>query len=267
MSILYQQLGKSIALRANQLSDGISAASLETDYDTGVLSDIMDGVEVPYSALRNDILTAEAQIAAMIGNSSNNQLRAALMAESPVLIMRDNKFVDIPIDGSHGKFMGKFDGLFNAATHLPLQLVDKYVLIRRIRNAGSFFKLKWDLYAIEGTRVLFTCAPKSSTCSCSETDCTCTKAKAYFRGCAWSKTRAEKQFDLESGLGKSVLPDQCADLWRNMVLSNIVQENFFTGEASYYGQKAEQSAAAIGLVFDPNATTDVVVTNTENDNA
>ena len=266
MSIFYQKLGKSIALRANQLSDAIAASTLETNYGTGDLETIMDGVEVPYSALRNDIINAEAQIAAMIGNSSNNLLRAALMADSETLIMRDNKPLNIPTVGTAGRFFGKFDGIYNAATHNPLELVEKQALLRRMRNAGSFFRLKWDHYFIEGTKVFFTCAPKSTTCSCTETDCTCTKAKAYFRGVAWSKTKAETQFDLANEAGKSVLPDQCADLWRNMVLASIAQENYFKAQASYYGQKAEQSAMAIGLVFDPNAAADVVATNTENDN-
>lgn len=269
MSIIYQKLGKSIALRANQLSDAISATTLETNYSTNAnLDSIMDGVEVPYSALRNDIITAEAQIAAMIGNSSNNLLRAALMANSDILIMKDNKPLDIPVIGTSGKFMGKYDGLYNAVTHLPMQLMEKQVVLRRMRNSGDFFRIKYDAYFVEGTKVFFTCAPAASSCSCTTgTDCTCTKAKAYFRGVAWNKTKAETNFDQADGLGKSVLPDQCADLWRNMVLAGIAQENYFEAQASFYGQKAEQSAIAIGLAFDPNKAAEVVATNTENENA
>jgi hypothetical protein len=266
MSILYQSLAKAIALRVNQLADAVSSDVFEDEYSSNPLVDIMDGLELPHTALRQAIIDAEAEIVAMIGNSSNVQLRSALQADSPVLVMEADYPVDIPVNSTKGKFFGKFDGLYNAITHLPLQMLEKQVVLRRIRNAGGFYKLKHDCYFIEGSKVFFACSTSKTGCSCSTTaSCTCTgKSEAYFRGVGWSRNVAESAYDSES---KSVLPDQLANLWIALVLASVAQENFFMAQAGWYNNKALQSARAVGLEYVPEDMPDSVNTNTENQNA
>lgn len=76
MGIAYKKLAFAIALRANQLTDALTAADLNTAYEDD-LSNAMDGMEVPVKALKTDIINVEAEIAAMIGQSANIQLRSA----------------------------------------------------------------------------------------------------------------------------------------------------------------------------------------------
>lgn len=261
MPLPYVNLAKSIALRANQLGDAEDAVDLNTAYRDSDLVDIMDGMEIPYAALREDILVVEAEIATMIGFSSEATLRAALATKAYV------KSGDaLPtLDERSRRFLGKPDGLFNVKSGLPLQLMDKQTVLRRMRNSGSFYKIKHDIYCIEGTIVIYDCGKSRSVCGCScqASACSCAAGRAELRGVAWSRSYAESSFD---AFKSSVLPIEAGLLFRNMVLANISQENWFTGEAQNYGQLAIQSARNIGLDYNAPALTDVVATNTENTN-
>lgn len=242
--IVYHNLAKSILLRANQITDALSAAALDALY-AGPLSALAGGVEVPLTSLREDILKTEAQIAAMIGNSSNIQLRAALAGEASV-----SSGDDIPtLDGNSRTFMGKFDGLFDEASDLPLQLMEKDVVLRRIRNSNSFLTLPGRCWCVEGTKVFFS----------NDDD-------AYFRGVAWKRSTAETAYD-NAEVGTSVMPHQVANLWQNLVLAHIAQENYFVNEAANYSNLAAQDAQAIGLILEPATVGDAVETNRENRNA
>jgi len=220
-------------------------------------------MEVPYAALKEDILVVEAEIATMIGFSSETTLRAALAATGAV-----NKSGDpVPTLDTRGRrFLGKPDGLFNVKSGLPLQLMDKQTVLRRMRNSGSFYKIKHDIYAIEGTRVYYDCGKSRQTCGCTcgtSSTCSCAAGRAELHGVAWSRSKAETDFD---ALGNSVLPIETGLLFRDMVLANLAQENWFAGEAGNYAQLAQQSAINIGLQYNAPALTDVVATNTENTN-
>lgn len=246
----YPILAKQIALRAGQLEDAIDAATFNTAFTTDDLVDLMDGLEVPFASLKRDILNVGASIATMIGLSANAQLRAAITADSTELDSGD----DVPAtDGSGRRFIGKFDGLLNAETEKPLQLAEKSVVLRRLRNSGSFYRIGHDIYCVEGGKVYFICFDDSSV-SC----------PAFFRGCVWSDAQQEARFDDGED---STLPIQVATVWQNMVLANISQENWFKGEAMDYANLAMQAAQNIGLLISPAETPDLLVTNTENRNA
>lgn len=240
MAINYQNLAKSIALRAGQLADGLTAAILDTSYATQPLQTIMQGVDVPYSALKQDILNVEQELVSMIGNSANSQLRSAFNADTEV-----ESGDDIPVYASSGKpYYGQFDGLFNSVTDDPLILMPIHVVKRRKRNAGGFYRLKQDCYALEGTKVYFVCSSADAGgCSCVN-ECSCRTGSAYFRGCAWNPTAASANFET----GESLLPPQMATLWQNMVLARLVQENWFSGEASYYDNLVQENVRNVGLV-------------------
>lgn len=264
MPILYEKLAKSIALRANQLTDSQVTATLEAAYAaTGNLASIMEGMELPYTALKQEVLAQELVIATMIGECANALLRRSLAYSSSV-----ESGADIPTYAgakSAGiKYLGKFDGLFNEASDLPLTLMGKHIVMRQIRNVGGFYKVKHDCYCIEGTRVYYSCTDASlSDCGC-ETSCNCDSGTAYFRGVAFSPTAASTAFTAN---GSSVLPDQVEPLWRNMVLANLAQENWFQNAAGGYAQQAAQNAQDIGLIMQPAAFEEVLMTTKENENA
>jgi hypothetical protein len=243
--IIYHDLAKAIALRAGQIVDAVAAADIETAY-SGPLADLLAGVEVPYSALKRDILAAEALVASMIGESSNIQLRAALVGEGSVA-----SGDQIPTDDDQNRpFVGKFDGLFSDGDDLPIPLRERSVVMRAIRNSGGFLRLNPRGYCLEGSMVFFSNGTSD----------------AYFRGVCWSRQHASDQYDVGAA-GKSVMPPQVELLWQDIVLGNMAQENFFENEAAGYRAMAADNAQAIGLTMDPATASDAIQTNTENDYA
>lgn len=243
MSISYQKLGKAIALRSNQLRDGVDAAALEADYSAADLDDIMDGADVPYTALKTDIINVEAAIAAMIGISSNTVLRSSLMLEADV-----DSGEPLRTNVGAKKFYGKFDGVFDADTDMPLKFTDQETVERRITNPGGFFKVKQNIYAFVGTKIIYFCS----------------SGYAVIRGVGWSRAVAEAAFDAE---GDSVMHDSLFLLWQNMALGNLAQEKFFMEAAGFYNSLAEKNARDVGLAFNPSAITEAVTTNKETRNA
>lgn len=243
MPIGYQNLAKSIALRSNQLGDALSAAELEAQYAASGVKANMEGVDVPYSALKQDILANEEILVSMIGKSGANDLRQDLT-------------VDIAIE-SGGELPGRtvgdllilglVDGVYNKANNGPLQKIDKQSLMRLRTNAGDFWKLKHDYYAIDGDKIYFICSNVVPSCSCGcSTGCYCTPGSAYMRAVTWNRSKAGVNFDTN---GVSNLPARCEVLWRNMVLAQLAQETYFKDTAAYYNGLAKEAAAALGLVL------------------
>jgi len=243
---VYHNLAKAILLRAGQMVDGVDADALNTTY-SGLLADMAGGVEVPLTALRRDILAVEALVAAMIGQSSNAQLRMAIAGEAGV-----SSGDDVPTSAdTGGKFVGKFDGLFNDDDDTSLALMEGHVVDRRIANKGTFYRIDLNGYYIDGTKVFFQCSG----------------GDAYFRGCVWNQTQAETEYDEAGGTGTSVLPYQCELIVQNKVLANIAQENWFTTEAANYNAMADAAARDIGLLPEPAKQDELLATTEENKNA
>ena len=185
MAIKYQNIAKAVAIRANQITGG-DAAAREASYVAASIATEMDGTELPYSALKQDILAAEKELASLIGNSNNPLFKITLVAESDSLESGD----EVPeFDDAGVSFVGNFDGIFDEDDDRPLTEQPKQEVLRRIDNAGSFFKLPYYGYFMEGTRIYFK-TPSDAV---------------YFRGCAWSLAAAEALFDAES---ESPLPQE-----------------------------------------------------------
>lgn len=174
MAIPYRNIVRAVLLRANQFADG-DAAARETSYQ-GDPEDEITGIEVPYSALKQDILAVEKELAEMIGNSNNAIYRAELEAQSLTPIASGD---EIPIVCDRGYFVGAFDSVLDAATgtipcrEMPLQFV-----LRRNDNPGTFWRATARYYAREGSRLFHTCA-----------------AGVYIRGVGWDYDTQSVLFD------------------------------------------------------------------------
>lgn len=211
MAIPYQNIARAIALRANQLVGG-DAEERDTAYqDVAGIYLHMDGVEVPYGALRRDILAVEIELAEKIGNMTDSIYRAHLRAESADLVT--GSVVPLTKAASVAAFVGSFDGIFDASDDLPLTEKSKLEVLRRIKNPNSMFVLPTYHYCFEGTKILHT------------------RPAVYFQGCAFDKTAAQDAFD---ALGNSVLPAALEVIWIMKVLAGLPQENWFVQEAIYY---------------------------------
>lgn len=208
MPIPYLHIARAIALRSNQI-DGGDSADREAAY-SGFTVASMDGVEVPYTALKDVIIQTEAELAEMVGYKANSAHRQALAAVSDDLADGD----EIPtLDESNKQFVGIFDGVFDSETDDPLDYVPFHLFTPAKRNYGSFFRTDRFEYSRVGTLV-YTSRPS-----------------IYFRGCSWDHNQASGMFD---SMGISPLPYALAALWICKGLSILPIENWFVQEAGYY---------------------------------
>lgn len=222
MAILYQNIAKAVALRTASIVGGAYAAR-NTAYGQTVISAQLDGTEVPYAAMKQDILAVEKELAELVGNSNNAQYRAALAGQSSSVASGGS----IPLLSTGGlSFIGSFDGIFDAADNRPMREMPMQTVLRRIENANSFHRVPVGYFAFEGTKILHT------------------TANVYFRGCMWDLTTQTAAFDAGAA-GSSPLPQQLEVLFQVMVLRGIAQEGFFLEEAGFYGGIAAEKAAAI----------------------
>lgn len=171
--IEYQDILKAIALRAGQMAEGTPAAR-EVAY-AGDAASALDGAEMPYSALKAEILAAEAEIAEMVGNSTNAIYRTALASDSAAIPSGGQ----IPgTDQYLNAFVGSFDGIFDVTTDTPLREQPLQLVQRRIAHDGTAFRIPAFWFAKEGSRIYHTVS------------------NVYFRGCAWDRDTQETAFDL-----------------------------------------------------------------------
>lgn len=222
MSISYSNIAKAVALRAMQIEGG-DAAAREASYSAADISAHLDGVELPYSALKDSILSVEKEMAAMIGSSTNSTYRSALKSQSDALDSGD----EIPtVDINNQSFVGNFDGLFDddGDAERPLTEATIQEVMRIVENDGDFFVMDYYKFAIQGTRVFHT------------------REGAYFRGCVWDYSTQAAAFD---AFGNSPLPQELETLFVCKVLAVLPQENWFINEAGFYANLAQMKQADV----------------------
>lgn len=216
----YHEIARAVALRANQLEGGTAAIRREV-YNTNsdpltTLTLHMDGVEVPYEALKQDILAQEAELVAMIAASKNHLYKTQLLAASSFLSSGDV----LPAESALGvSFIGNLEGVFEKDTHYPLTEKTKQEVIRRVANPDTVFKLPVRHFCIDGGRLFHTVGA----------------SKAYVKAVAWSSSTQSTAFDNE---GVSRIPRELAPLWEYKVLGSLPEEGWFVNEAGYYRNMA-----------------------------
>ena len=133
----------------------------------------------------------------------------------------------IPTTDENGnEFLGSLDGYWTTeATPQPLTEAAKQHVLRRIENAGGFFKLDRRIFCHEGSRLLHAW---SST--------------VRARGCSWGQADQEALFD---ALGLCPLPQETEILVGCKVLAVLPQENWFVQEAEYYNRLVADKESAI----------------------
>lgn len=219
MSIAYANIARAVALRASLFIGG-DAVSKNTAY-TGAFSDaLLDATEVPYGALRADILAVEKQIAGMIARQTNSPYRTALSGESSNVANNGA----VPTQTSGGvEFIGVFDAIIDGSDGTPLLEMPVQWVVRRNANSGNFWKLPNYYYAIDGSRIVHT------------------RTNVKFRGCAWSYATQLAAFPA----GNSPLPQEFESLWICKVLAQLPQEDWFIQEAQIYQNLAMAGEAMI----------------------
>lgn len=175
---LYANIARAVALRAFQIEGG-DATAREAAYVAASIATHMDGTEVPYHALRHDILAVGRELAAMVGNSSNALFRATLASQSSTLA----DGAAIPrLDSSGSQFIGAFDGYFDPATNpdMPMNEGTLQEVLRWVddqASASPFFKQNPYKFAEVGQIVRHT------------------TTNIYARGCSWDDTAQAAAFD------------------------------------------------------------------------
>lgn len=218
MSIPYPNIAKAVALRANQLKDAVDATALDTNFSGG-LSANMDGMEVPYTALKLAVLGSEKRIVGLIGRCSLPILRRPLQGVTANIV---SGAIVPQLSATNAEFFGTFSGVYDMGNNTPLTEKTKTEVLRRIRNTGGFYKLDQYIYAWDGLRLFHT------------------RPSVYLEGVAWSLTAQTTAFDT---FGNSPLPAELESFWVADVLANLPQENWFISESQVYlnlAQKGEQ---------------------------
>jgi len=216
----YHEIARAVALRANQLEGGDAALRREV-YNTNsdpltTLTLHMDGVEVPYEALKQDILAQEAELVAMIATSTNHLFKTQLLQASSFISSGDA----LPAVSALGTtFIGNLEGVYEKDTHYPLTEKTKQEVLRRVINPDTVFKLPVRHFCIDGGRVFHTVGA----------------SKAYVKAVAWDFPTQSSAFDSE---GVSKIPRELASLWEYKILGSLAQENWFVNEAGYYRNMA-----------------------------
>lgn len=218
MSIPYLNIARGVLLRTGQFADAVSASAFETVY-TSALAAAAGGLELPLSELKRLVLASEKRIAAMCARSKNPILIGPLYGKTASIAHKGQ----IPLVDSNSKaFIGDFTNIVDASDNTPLTEKPKQVVLRRVRNAGSFYKLESYNYCIEGNRLLHT------------------RTNAIIEGCVWDYTTQDTAYGAN---GSSPLAQELESMWVADCLANAPQEDWFIQEAGLYAQivsKCEQ---------------------------
>jgi hypothetical protein len=223
MAIDPRRILAQVGLRILHL-DGTDHDDLEESYSTANLESVMDGSDVPYSALVDTVLASEAFLADLVAGDKHNPHRAALYGRSSDLASG----ALVPANTNGGiEFIGVYSQLSDATDNMPLQEAPIQQIRRHLRGGYS---VEIYQYALVGGRVYHT------------------RDNAYFEGCAFSRTAALARMD-SSSEDLSPLPAALEGAWVAHAIASLPQEGWLANEAGYY---AEFAANAIGLLRQRN---------------
>ena len=219
--IPYKNIFNSVALRAGLLADG-SPATIEAAYSVNTneaaLTAKINSVEVPFSALKQDILAVEKELAELVANSNNSIYKAGLSSRSANLASGDT----VPQLDENGKdFIGSITGIFDADTNRPLTETPKQQIYRAVQpeSIRGYFTIPVYYYAFDGDTIITT------------------TPQFYIKGTMWDEIAQNAAF---TAIGNSPLPQIMENLWICKVLAGLAQETWFTGEAVFYANMANQ---------------------------
>lgn len=241
--IPYNRIARSVALRANQIADADDAAALDAQY-TGDLADDanMDGMEVPYTALKDTILAIEKRIAERIAKNANGLYRSFLRGLTDSLESGD----ELPtIDTDDNEFIGVFGAAFDDDNGDNEPLTEATIQeIRRInRNQRAGARPDVFQFKIVGTRLYHT------------------RGSAYLEGCVYNDIERAEAYDqsfdspdFEAGEGLSCLPTACEVWWIAEVLEMLPQEDWYVAEAQTYGNIARKCESEYRAGVEPTPT-------------
>lgn len=210
MSFSYYIAAKQIAIRAGQIIDADDAPALEIEYEGTPLEDLLEGMEIPYTALKEMILAAEKRIVEVISRSPNENYKRQFYGRTADISSGDQiPFVDL----GALEFIGDFGVPHDSITDEPLTEKTKQEIKRLTRTTRNIFRLEKFHFCIEDTRIFHT------------------RTAVYFEGCSWSYSTQAAAFDAS---GNSRLPQALETFLIAEVLKNAAQEEWFSAEASYY---------------------------------
>lgn len=202
----YRQIIFQTVLRSGQL-EGADNATLEASY-IGALASVLDGAEVPQSALKDIVLMIESELAHIIASDKQNPYRNELYGRSSNIATKEL----IPTVSSASKdFIGICDSIMDASNDTPL--TEKPIQV--IRDAGqTFFNTELYHFHLSGQRAEHT------------------RTNVYFEGCVWDRTTQSTAYD---ALGDSPLPQPLSNTWVAGICANLAQySGWFQGESNYY---------------------------------
>jgi hypothetical protein len=219
MAIDPKRVAVQVALRTLQLT-GSDQATLEASYVTANLATVMDGADVPYTALRDAVVAIEAELAEIIANDKQNPYRSLLLGRSEDLTTGE----DVPVVSDGGlRFIGTFSQVNDSTDHLPLTEGSMQEITRYLRGSYTTSIRKYKLTASRFYH---------------------TRSIAYIEGCVWSRSQAVDRL-VTGSTSLSPIPTSLEGTWVARCIEFLVQEGWLAAEASFYAGFAREGIALL----------------------
>lgn len=218
-----------VAIRSQQIA-GTSQAALEANYNTANLATVLDGGDIPYSAMRDTVLAAEAELAEIIANDIAHPYRDLLAGRSADLESGD----PVPTTSNGGiEFIGVFSGANDSDDDLPLIPGPMQEILRFQRTTPSRYTTDIRKYRIENGYLYHT------------------REEAYLNGCVFSRAAALARF---SSTDESPLPASLEATWIARSIELLASEGWLIAEGQYYAQVSATGIEKLKM-RDPNLPT------------
>lgn len=215
MAVAYKIIQRQVALRVNAIV-GVTAAQMEAAYITSPLtSSVMTSPIFPFSSLNDAVLAAEGRFVHAIANSSHpyrRYLRGISAAQSNETAMPTATVTSQPVVGIPGVIYDSSDG--TPCTPRPLPEI-----IRRTRNAGSFFRGEAYHYNITGETLYHT------------------RNQVVVEVCTYNE--AGQRAALAAN-GDILLPDEMVEAYIDEALRILFRDDEFAAQGAQFGAIADQ---------------------------
>lgn len=192
MAIQYGTIRSEIELRSSQLS-GTDQATLEASYTAHTV----DGAEIPVSAIKDQILDIEAELAHIIASDVSHPYRSYIAGTSAGLA----NLADTPTEDASGNpFIGLFDSVIDGTSGQPLTAQPTQTLLDY--QDDFFSDTEFYNFAIMGNTIQHT------------------RTTAKLVGCVWNRETQASAYDAD---GDSPLPPPLINTWIAGVMANLGQ--------------------------------------------
>lgn len=223
MSTTYTEILRQVALRINAIT-GATNATLTTNYDTTPFTATQGSQSTifTFTSIKDAVLNVEGRLADAIASTGDHPYRAYLISVTGAL----TNGAELPsLDVNNEQIIGVWGSIFDASdTTKTYRQRSMSQVIRRATNPNSHYKVTVYWYFMDDLNIYHTG--------------TSVKAKV----CVYSR---DNQATIMDANGPILLPDTLVDAMVCGVVSELVRDDEFMGQAAVYRRYFEATDQAI----------------------